>query len=268
MEEDPEWALFLPFDSLEFSFIGGSIGVTRPIPHEVRACVCMPFFSKEKKNPPPEPHLLSHTKQYQAIAQSTLTMVVPVIQSITRIRRVLGDKKAEAFLVDQPLASKSTQAAAGPVDDLRLADQMLRLALVGKPQQFSYWFFQFFVAQDVNRVLGRGVYGGETESDLILHKIEGLTGTRILVAPHDPASWRRCFILLGEQELIDRALTLLSGAIAQGMAPTRDGVQQMMALHDPNDLLLEDEPRLEEIRRELKEVYKLKMVEVQVRTET
>lgn len=35
LEEDPEWALFLPFDSLEFSFVGGSIGVTRPIPQAV-----------------------------------------------------------------------------------------------------------------------------------------------------------------------------------------------------------------------------------------
>lgn len=200
------------------------------------------------------------------MAQSTLTMVVPVIQSVTHIRRiVVGDENPEAFLVDQPLASKSTQAAAGPVDDLRLADQMLRLALVGKPRDFSYWHYHFFVASDVARLLGRGVYGGETESDLILHKIEGLTGTRIMVAPHDPASWRRCFILLGEQELINRALTLLTGAMAQGMAPTRDGVQQMMmALHGQDDLL-EDDPRLEEIRRELKEVYKLKMVEVQVR---
>jgi len=35
LEEDPEWSLFLPFDSLEFSFVGGAIGVCRPVPEEV-----------------------------------------------------------------------------------------------------------------------------------------------------------------------------------------------------------------------------------------
>lgn len=35
LEEDPQWGLFLPFDSLEFSFVGGAIGVCRPVPDEV-----------------------------------------------------------------------------------------------------------------------------------------------------------------------------------------------------------------------------------------
>ena len=35
LEEDPEWGLFFPFDSLEFSCIGGHISVCRPIPDEV-----------------------------------------------------------------------------------------------------------------------------------------------------------------------------------------------------------------------------------------
>ena len=35
LEEDPEWSLFLPFDSLEFSFIGGCLSVCRPVPDEV-----------------------------------------------------------------------------------------------------------------------------------------------------------------------------------------------------------------------------------------
>lgn len=118
----------------------------------------------------------------------------------------------------------------------------------------------------MNRILGRpdGVEG-VVENDMILHKIENMTGTRVLVAPYDPSSWRRCFLLLGEEELITRAVTLLSGAIAQGMAPTRDNVRQMLALqHDPDDPLLEQDARLEEIRQELKDVYKLRMVEVQV----
>lgn len=234
------------------------------------ACACVYTYVDVKRKQLTTPHnpLPPSPAQFKPIAHATLTMVVPVIQNVTRIRRiVVGEKKpGEAFLVDTPLATKSTQPAASPVDDLRLADQMLRLALVGKPHGYSYWHFQFFVAADVNRILGRGAYGGEMESDLILHKIEGLTGTRVLVAPHDPASWRRCFMLLGEQELIDRAVQLLSGAITQGMAPTREGVRQVLALHqDPNAPLLEDDPRLEEIRKELKGVHGLRMVEVQVR---
>jgi hypothetical protein len=129
------------------------------------------------------------------------------------------------------------------------------------------------VASDVSRLLGRtdlgdggagGAGNGAVETDMILHKIENMTGTRILVAPHDSSSWRRCFILLGEEELITRALTLLSGAVAQGMAPTRENVRHMMALsHDPDDPLLERDARLEEIREEMRDTYKLRMVEVQ-----
>lgn len=141
-----------------------------------------------------------------------------------------------------------------------------------QPRSYSYWFFQFYVGADVCRLLGRSeeeaaAGAGAVENGVILNKIETMTGTRVLVAPHDPASWRRCFVLLGEEELITRALTLLSGAITQGAAPTREGVRQVMALHhDPNDPLLERDARLEEIRKELKEVHKLRMVEMQVRS--
>ena len=44
LEEDPEWGLFLPFDSLEFSFVGGAIGVCRLIPEEVSSLFFFFFF--------------------------------------------------------------------------------------------------------------------------------------------------------------------------------------------------------------------------------
>ncbi len=294
LEEDPEWSLFLPFDSLEFSFVGGSIGVTRPIPEEVSArsvgggTSATSEQSVESHTLPPSQPPTRLAKFYE-IAQPTLEMVLPVIERVTKVRRVVlgqSKRKPEVLFVDRPLAEKpaALQATSSPVDDLRLADQMVRLALVGKPRSYSYWFFQFFVASDVNRVLGRGGDSGAedgeragavVENDMILHKIENMTGTRILVAPYDSASWRRCFMLLGEEELITRALTLLSGAIAQGMAPTRENVRQMMATlrhGDDNvhgvydDPLLERDARLEEIREELLETYKLRMVEMLVRT--
>jgi len=294
LEEDPEWSLFLPFDSLEFSFVGGSIGVTRPVPEEVSARGVGGGTSATSEQsveshtlPPSRPP--TRLAQFYEIAQPTLEMVLPVIERVTKVRRVVlgqSKRKPEVLFVDRPLAEKPTalQAASSPVDDLRLADQMVRLALVGKPRSYSYWFFQFFVASDVNRVLGRGGdsraedgerAGAVVENDMILHKIENMTGTRILVAPYDSASWRRCFMLLGEEELITRALTLLSGAIAQGMAPTRENVRQMMATlrHGDDDVhgvyddpLLERDARLEEIREELLETYKLRMVEMLVRT--
>lgn len=40
-EAEPEWALFQPFDELMFSFLGGCIGVSRPIPKEVCARTCI-----------------------------------------------------------------------------------------------------------------------------------------------------------------------------------------------------------------------------------
>lgn len=192
-------------------------------------------------------------------------MVLPVIQRITKVRRlVLAQGKAEVFLVDRPLAEKTEQEPSSPVDDLRLADQMLRLAIVSRPRDYSYWHLQFYRAADVNRILG-AVGGGEEEgtNGVVLHKIQSMTGTRIVLAPYDPASWRRCFLLLGEEELITRAVTLLSGAVTQGMAPTRDNVRQMLALdHDPQ---MEEDARLEAIRQELLETYNLRMVEVEVR---
>lgn len=204
----------------------------------------------------------------------TLEMVLPVIQKITDIRKLVLARGA-VFLVDRPLAEKTEQHAS-PVDDLRLADVMLRLALVGKPLSYSFWFFQFYQTADVNRILsrvdsggGRAEGGGNKfleENAVVLLKIESMTGTRIFAAPYDPASWRRCFLLLGEEELIARAVTLLSGAITQGMAPTsRENLRQMLAAQ-PDDLLIAGDARLEEIRQELAQAYHLRMVEVEVRS--
>jgi hypothetical protein len=54
LEEDPEWSLFLPFDSLEFSFIGGCLSVCRPVPDEVCMCIALyPFIW-----PPQNAHIL------------------------------------------------------------------------------------------------------------------------------------------------------------------------------------------------------------------
>lgn len=145
LEEDPEWGLFLPFDSLEFSFVGGSIGVTRPIPEEVGVylllvdrsggCECDDDSQQPTRSPHGQPTTTQPpTTQLAEVARPTLEMVLPVIQRITKVRRiVLSQGKSEVFLVDRPLAEKTEASqAASPVDDLRLADQMIRLALVGK----------------------------------------------------------------------------------------------------------------------------------------
>jgi hypothetical protein len=83
---------------------------------------------------PPPPTRQNTAIQFAEIARPTLEMVLPVIQRVTKVRRiVLGHGKAEVFFVDRPLGEKTEQQqAASPVDDLRLADQMVRLALVGK----------------------------------------------------------------------------------------------------------------------------------------
>jgi len=44
--EDPEWKLFASFDSLDFSFVGGAIGVCRPVPQEVSEGRIFPVFQK------------------------------------------------------------------------------------------------------------------------------------------------------------------------------------------------------------------------------
>jgi hypothetical protein len=44
--EGPEWKLFASFDNLDFSFVGGAIGVCRPVPQEVSEYV---FFRSSKR---------------------------------------------------------------------------------------------------------------------------------------------------------------------------------------------------------------------------
>ena len=228
-------------------------------------------------------------------------MVIPVIQHTTKIKKIfLGEKKLEVFIVDRPLKQREATAKehhnygqyACPIEDLRLADQMVRIALVGRPRNYSYWHLQYYLREAVSKILGRkddkGVIvkqeeeagkqargtGGththtptqtyderdEVENDAIVAKIEAMTGTRILVAPFDPSGYRRCFLLMGEEELITRALNLLSGAITQRVEPSRQNIHNMLALHGGEPP--EKDTRLDQIREELKVKHSLKMIEM------
>jgi hypothetical protein len=232
-------------------------------------------------------------------------MVIPVIQHTTKIKKIfLGEKKPEVFIVDRPLKQREATAKehhnygqyACPIEDLRLADQMVRIALVGRPRNYSYWHLQYYLREAVSKILGRkgdkgvivkqeedaaGKQGGgththththtppqtytydatdEVENDAIVAKIEAMTGTRILVAPFDPSGYRRCFLLMGEEELITRALNLLSGAITQRVEPSRQNIHNMLAMHGGEPP--EKDTRLEQIREELKTKHSLKMIEM------
>ncbi|GAB5035774.1 otu-like cysteine protease domain-containing [Nannochloropsis oceanica] len=305
LEEDPQWGLFLPFDSLEFSFVGGAIGVCRPVPDE-----------------------------FSTIYISTLTMVKPTIQRVTGLGSIfLGTKKKEVMLWGQPLkpftsssisssSSSSSSSSEPPADDLRLADQMLRLALVGNPQCYSFWYLQYFNSKDVSQLLGRKEEGREgamagtggedncrqspakreegpvvdsspageegkikmevdvqntegkeeegmeeesvIENDIIISKIESMTGTRILVAPYEGGKGlRRCFLLMGEEELVAKARNHLQGAITQKISPTGREVAALLAGQEGGNGGGEIDERLEEIRKELRDKHRLRMMEVQ-----
>lgn len=114
----------------------------------------------------------------------------------------------------------------------------------------------------MSQLLGRTSPAQEAscENDVILTKIEALTGTRILVAPFDPLNSRRCFLLMGEEEWIARAKQLLTGAIQQKVSPSREAVAHMLAVHGGEGP--DADGRLEEIRQELRDKYKLRMIEM------
>ena len=176
---------------------------------------------------------------------------------------------------------------------------MLRLALVGKPQSYSYWYFQYFNSKDVDKLLGRKeegrIRGGEgvvkmevdgeapeaegeeevssssssssrVENDIIISKIESMTGTRILVAPYEGGKGlKRCFLLMGEEELVAKARNHLQGAIAQQISPTGREVAALLAGEEGGrEGGREADERLEEIRKELRDKHRLRMMEVQV----
>lgn len=210
-------------------------------------------------------------------------MLKPTILRLTGLGSLfLGKKEREVMLWDTPISptaasiSRPSSSSRPPADNLRLADQMLRLALVGKPRRYSYWYLQYFTTTDVGKLLGRwhGDYreesmegrrqGESVENNVILAKIEEMTGTRILVAPHDGMGVRRCFLLMGEEELVTRALTLLQGAVAQKICPSRkEGAEKLAKMGGREGGQGRDE-RLEEIRLELRDKHKLRMMEVQV----
>ena len=260
----------------------------------------------------------------------------PTIQRVTGLGSIfLGTKKKEVMLWGPPLkpftsssissssvSSSSSSSSDPPADDLRLADQMLRLALVGDPQCYSFWYLQYFNSKDVGQLLGRreggreggkaGKYGGQTcgqsparreggtvdsspageeekikmevdsenaegeeeegmeeeseiENDIIISKIESMTGTRILVAPYEGGKGlRRCFLLMGEEELVAKARNHLQGAITQKISPTGREVMAMLAGQEGENGGWEVDERLEEIRKELRDKHRLRMMEVQV----
>lgn len=65
--------------------------------------------------------------QFYHIYQETLEMLLPTIQKVAKLRKIfLGTKTAEVVLVDKPLTQRKVNQYACPVEDLRLADQMLR----------------------------------------------------------------------------------------------------------------------------------------------
>jgi hypothetical protein len=94
--------------------------------------------------------------------RSILEMVIPVIQHTTKIKKIfLGEKKPEVFIVDRPLKQREATAKeqhnygqyACPIEDLRLADQMVRIALVGRPRNYSYWHLQYYLREAVSKIL-------------------------------------------------------------------------------------------------------------------
>ena len=220
--------------------------------------------------------------QFSPIYKATLTMLKPTILRLTGLGSLfLGKKEREVMLWDTPISPTAASvsrpsSSRPPADNLRLADQMLRLALVGKPRRYSYWYLQYFTTTDVGKLLGRwhGDYreesmegrrqGESVENNVILAKIEEMTGTRILVAPHDGMGVRRCFLLMGEEELVTRALTLLQGAVAQKICPSRKEGAEILAKMGGREGGLGRDERLEEIRLELRDKHKLRMMEVQV----
>lgn len=222
---------FDQFDQLAVSFVAGSMCVCRPVP-------------------------LKHASDFR----QNVKMVRDVVRRIVRIRDIrIGAREAELLLVDRPLGSKVLSEERSPLEDLRLADQMLRLVMAGSPREYSYWHLQFYLASDVGKLLGRDADGWGEENMVIIRKVEAMTCTRITVAPYDPLAWRRAFLLTGEQELVERAVGLLSGAIQQKLAPTGEDVASVSAWGGVE----EDDGRLEEIQRSLKSQHGLSMHEVE-----